>query len=140
MRIVQIISDLRIGGAENQVVQLLHGWDPARFEKHLVYFKAVDNYLSKALGPDVTRHYVRLPRRGQLGCITRLAGLFRRLRPHVVQAHMFHTNLYTVLAARVAKVPVVITTEHGKNLWKNAFHHFIERRVKRGWNIMRGRR
>lgn len=129
IKIVEIIGGLAIGGAENQVVQLLNGWDSVQFEKHLVYFRAVDSHLSKALEVDVAKHHIPLPRWGQLGCIARLASLFRRLSPHVVQAHMFHTNLYVVLAARLAKIPVVVTTEHGKNLWKHALHHLIERQV-----------
>jgi glycosyltransferase involved in cell wall biosynthesis len=96
-------------------------------EKHLVYFKSVENHLSRALAKDIRRHHIKLLRWGQVGCIARLTDLFRRIKPHVVQSHMFHTNLYVTIAARIAKVPVVLTTEHGKNLWKNATHHFIER-------------
>lgn len=129
MKVVEVVGSLQIGGAENQVVQLLNGWDPARIEKHLVCFTDMDTHFSRALRADVKRHYVKLPRYGQIGCIVRLAGLLRRIRPHVVQAHMFHTNLYAVLAAYLARVPIVITTEHGKNLWKNTIHHLIERYI-----------
>ena len=126
LRVVEIIGSLQIGGAENQVVQLLNGWDSERIEKHIVFFRDMDTPFSRALERDVKRHYVELPRHGQIGCILRLTHLLRQIRPHVVQAHMFHTNLYVVLAAYLARVPVVITTEHGKNLWKNTIHHLIE--------------
>ncbi len=42
---------------------------------------------------------------------------------------MFHTNLYCAIAAKIAGVPVFITTEHGKNLWKTNIHHWVERRI-----------
>jgi glycosyltransferase involved in cell wall biosynthesis len=127
MRIVEVIGSLQIGGAENQVVQLLNGLNSTMLEKHLVYFQPVENHLSRALNEDVRLHHIQLIRHGQIGCIARLADLFLRIRPSVVQSHMFHINHYVTIAARIARVPVVLTTEHGKNLWKNAAHHFIER-------------
>lgn len=127
MRIVEVISTLRIGGAENQVVQLLNGWNSSKFKKHLVTFEATKSHLSDAVSPDVTRHHIPLRRRGQISCILRMARLFRQIQPDIVQAHLFHTNLYTVLAAWLAGVPVIITTEHGKNLWKKPWHRWIER-------------
>ena len=129
VKIVQVIGSLQIGGAENQVVQLLNGWDSARLDKYLVCFSDIDTHFGRSLSPDVSFFQVRLPRRGQIGCILKMAILFKKIQPHVVQSHMFHTNLYTALAARIANVPVFITTEHGKNLWKNSLHHFIERYI-----------
>jgi glycosyltransferase involved in cell wall biosynthesis len=41
-----------------------------------------------------------------------LAGLFRRQRPAVVQSHGARSNVYTRLAARMAGVPVVLSTVH----------------------------
>lgn len=129
MRIIEVIGSLQIGGAENQVVQLLNGWDSFFHEKHLVTFQSTNTHLSDRVGADVIRHHVPLRRWRQIGCIFRLARLFRKIRPHVVQSHMFHTNVYTVLAARLAGVPVVIATEHGKNLWKKSWHRWIERMI-----------
>jgi L-malate glycosyltransferase len=129
LKVIEIIGTLKIGGAENQVVQLLNGWDPARVEKYLVCFSSMDTSFGHAIGPDVKGFQISLPKWGQIGCIMKLAGLFKKIRPHVVQSHMFHTNLYSALASRIAGVPVFITTEHGKNLWKNPLHHFIERRI-----------
>ncbi|MBD3243996.1 MAG: glycosyltransferase [Chitinivibrionales bacterium] len=40
-----------------------------------------------------------------------LVDFFRRYRPHIVQTHVLKANLYGVLAARAAGVPVVIATE-----------------------------
>ena len=124
-----MIGCLQTGGAENQVVQLLNGLDSRKFEKHLVVFKEVNTHLSRAVEKNIQRHHVVLHRRGQLSCIFRLARLFRQLSPDIVQAHMFHTNLYCAIAARLARVPVFITTEHGKNMWKTKIHHWIEHNI-----------
>ena len=127
IKIIHVIGSFQIGGAENQVVQLLNNLDNTIFEKHVGFFKNSETHLWKKLNPEIKKHYIPLRRWGQIACIARLTALFRVIRPHVVQSHMFHTNLYTAIAARIANVPVIITTEHGKNLWKNILHHLIER-------------
>lgn len=127
MRIIEVVGALQIGGAENQVVQLLNGLDRAGHECHLVLFQSNETHLFRALEKGINIHQVSLVRWGQINCIRRLIHLFRKIQPQVVQSHMFHTNLYVVIAAWLARIPVIITTEHGKNLWKNYIHHLIER-------------
>ena len=130
MKLVQVIGSLKIGGAENQVIQLLNGINSHVVKKkYAIVFQEVISANGWTLGGDVDCITVRLDRRDQLGLINRLTKVFRSIRPDVVQSHMFHTNLYTMVAARLAKVPIRITTEHGKNLWKNNIHHFIERHL-----------
>ncbi|HYR51629.1 MAG TPA: glycosyltransferase [Candidatus Dormibacteraeota bacterium] len=45
--------------------------------------------------------------------VTKLIRLFRRVRPHIVHSHNWPTFLYTVIAARLAGVPVLVHGEHG---------------------------
>ena len=129
MKIVQVIGTLQIGGAENQATQLLNGISAKKAKKYLVIFQELPTVNGLKPKNDVDCITLRLDRRGQLGLVNRLSKVFLRIRPDVVQSHMFHNNLYTVLAARIAGVPITITTEHGKNLWKNNIHHLIERRL-----------
>jgi len=43
--------------------------------------------------------------------IFRLAQYFRKVRPHIVQSYVLKPNIFCVLAAKIARVPVIITTE-----------------------------
>ncbi len=137
MKIVQVIGTLQIGGAENQVIQLLDGIRGKKAKKYLILFQEVPPVNSLKPKNDVDCITLRLERRGQLGLVNRLSKVFRSIHPDVVQSHMFHTNLYTVLAARIAGVPIAITTEHGKNIWKNNIHHFLERHLISPFSSMR---
>ncbi|MCK5062253.1 glycosyltransferase, partial [Candidatus Parcubacteria bacterium] len=129
IKIVHVIDSLNYGGAENQVVQLLNGLNPYRFEKHLVTFKNLETANSRALNPEIKRYIVKRRRWGHVWCIFRLYRLFKALKVDVVQAHMFQANLFVAKAARLAGVPVALTTEHGRNPWKKRIHHFIEKRI-----------
>lgn len=127
--IVHVIFSLTYGGAENQVIQLLNGLSKQHLKKILVTFQHVDSSFSRELDPEIMSFNMNLRRWGQIRCIFKLYRLFRRFNTDVVHAHLFHTSLYTAIAARLAGVPVVLTTEHGEFLWKKAIHHTIEKLV-----------
>jgi len=52
-------------------------------------------------------------RRGKLARVLAMARLLRRERPDVVHIHNFLSQVYGAVAARLAGVPVVVTTKHG---------------------------
>jgi glycosyltransferase involved in cell wall biosynthesis len=65
--------------------------------------------------------------------LTELMALFRRLRPSIVHTHNPKPGLYGRLAARLARVPVVVNTVHGlyalpEDAWpKRAIFYGLER-------------
>jgi glycosyltransferase involved in cell wall biosynthesis len=129
IRLAHVVGSLNYGGAENQVIKLLNGFDTARFEKHLITFSKTGSALERALSPEIRRYDLALPGIRSVLAVFQLARYFRAKKIQVVQAHMYHTNLYVSIAAKLAGVPVIITTEHGMNPWKRRHHHFIERVV-----------
>lgn len=129
INVAHVVGSLTYGGAENQVIKLLNGLDPVRFEKHLITFSSGRSELRSLLSPSVKTHNLNLSGLKSLLGIVTMSVLLKRERIHIVQSHMYHVNLYSVLAARLAGVPVVVTTEHGKNSWKRNHHRVIERRV-----------
>jgi glycosyltransferase involved in cell wall biosynthesis len=66
-------------------------------------------------------------RRKTIGSIMRLSRLLRRTRTRILHSHLFEPGLIGRLAAWQAGVPVIITHEHGKTLWKRWYHHWFER-------------
>jgi glycosyltransferase involved in cell wall biosynthesis len=129
IRVAHVVGSLQYGGAENQVVQYLNGLDPQKIDGFLIVFKIMETGVARGLHAGVTRIHVPLKRWGQIQCICRLTRLFKTLKLDVVQSHMFHTNLYVAIAAKLAGVPVAIATEHGRNFWKNPLPHFIEKHI-----------
>jgi glycosyltransferase involved in cell wall biosynthesis len=53
------------------------------------------------------------------GTVFRLLGLLKRQRPHVVHTHLGRADSYGRLAARLAGVPVIVTTAHNVERWKD---------------------
>ncbi|MCS7240864.1 MAG: glycosyltransferase [Candidatus Bipolaricaulota bacterium] len=112
-RLILVVTGLDLGGAENQVVHLAkrlqrRGWDV------WVLSLRPPGVLAKEL------HDARIPAiflgiRSRLGApfgALRLIKMIRRLKPHIVHAHMFHANLLCRLVRPFAPVPVLVCTAH----------------------------
>ncbi len=64
-----------------------------------------------------------------VGGTWKLARYLRHHRPRIVQSSQFLTNMHSVVAARLAGVPVTITEEHGLYFWKRWYHRLIDRSI-----------
>lgn len=127
LNVAQVIGRLSVGGAEKHFVSLLNEID-ARDRLAVFTSPDVDGpSLEEQLDSSIT--IVRCPvrKRTAVRDVLRLAGVFRESGVDVVHTHMFWPSLYGVLAARVARVPVIVTTEHGENKWKKRRHRLMER-------------
>ena len=126
MVIAQVISDLSIGGAERLFVNLCNALEADKVIVVLIGDTKIQPNLSDELRKDIEVHYVRVRQRSWLWDVWNLSRLFRDAGCDVVHTHMFWSNLYGSLAARLAGVPVVITSEHGRNEWKRKWHKWLE--------------
>ena len=129
LRVVHVIGGLSIGGAERQVVNLLNAM---RTEYRAVVFigpPPVGPSFHEELDDSVGQHFVRIRRRSLLLGLFQLVRVLKRISPDVVHTHMFDSNLYGSIAAKLAGVPLVVTSEHGENPWKKAHHRWLERCV-----------
>ena len=129
LRLTHVIGYLNIGGAERHFVDLLNAMPGV---DRMAVFIGADRGagdLRGALDPAIKQVQVVIRRRSALGGLLRLAGVLRDHRSDVVHSHMYAANLYGSLAARLAGVPVIITTEHGENRWKGPYHRWLERQV-----------
>ena len=129
LRVAHVIGRLSIGGAEKHFVSLLN---EIRASERWAIFTSPSGEgatLEDQLDPDI--EIIRFPvrKRSAVWGVYRLSRRLRMTGVNVVHTHMFWPSLYGVAAARLAGVPVIVTTEHGENKWKGASHRFLERRV-----------
>jgi glycosyltransferase involved in cell wall biosynthesis len=107
-RLAFCITDLDRGGAEWALVQIVtrlnrDEWSP------VVYCLGSRGQLADALEQAGIETHCLGAGRWNVGVIWRLAGMFRRQRPAVVQSFLFHANLACRFAARLARVPIVVS-------------------------------
>jgi glycosyltransferase involved in cell wall biosynthesis len=102
-KILFLVRQLEIGGAERQLLTLTGGLDPARFDVHVAAMYA-GGQLEPAFRalPHVTVHSLDKSGRWDLvGFLARLLSLTRRIRPDIVHGYMSGANELALLAARV---------------------------------------
>jgi glycosyltransferase involved in cell wall biosynthesis len=115
LSVVHVVIALRTGGLEMLVLEMcVRMLQLQGVSVHVCALEAGDELQERA-------RYARVPRTiiassGPLGrwkSIAELALLFRRERPDVVHLHNYLPHVRGGLAAKLAGVPVVITTKHG---------------------------
>jgi glycosyltransferase involved in cell wall biosynthesis len=109
MRVLHVITGLLAGGAEQQLRLLL------RHTRHRADVATLYNrgLVAEGIEADGTR-VLDLGMRGNrdLRALWRLVRLMRRGRYEVVHVHLYRACVYGRIAARMAGIPVVVTTEH----------------------------
>lgn len=129
IRVAQLIGRLSFGGAENQVVMLSNHLDRRSFERHVITMSESDKGFRNQLESDVRYFCLNYRRRKALVGFFRLYRYLRANHIDILHCHMYQAGLTGSLAAALARVPVVLVTEHGKNLWKNSWHRWVERNI-----------
>ena len=131
IRVMYIIWSLEVGGAERVVTSLAKGLDRTRFAPRVVCLNqpgALAAELAEAGIPVEALH----KRPGlDLVALWRLVRLMRRERPGVVHTHLWGGNCWGRVAARLARVPVIVATEHSVDTWKRWHHFMIDRWLAR---------
>lgn len=129
LRVVHVIQNMNYGGMERILADLIRGTDPSRFELHLVVLQYLGRF-AEGLDVHATLHIAPPLGRGSMVWPGPLIRLLRRLAPDVVHTHS-GVWYKASLAARLAGVPVVIHTEHGRPSPDPNPGRFIDRTASR---------
>ena len=136
LTVMLLVNDLRIGGAERQLVELARGLDKERFRVIVATLYAgqpFENDLENC--PGVELH--SLNRHGKLDFTTpfKLVSLLRREKVDMIQPFLTPATTFGMMAAVIARTPVKIVTERcGVRLnthFGNKVYRFFEDRLTR---------
>ncbi len=116
VHVLQLIDGLNVGGAET----LLHELVPGLLQRG--YRVSVGYSTPGPLVADLRALDVRLTRLPRLGrvdpfLVYRMARLMHLDPPQIVHTHLFKSDFHGRLAARLAGVPVVVSTLHNSDPW-----------------------
>lgn len=109
MRVLHVISGLRVGGAE------LHLWSVLRHTRHHADVVTLCNSgpVAERLRDDgVSVRDLGMRRKTQVSALLRLHAIIREGQYDVVHAHLWNALIFARPMARLARVPAVVTTEH----------------------------
>ena len=112
VRVMHVVYELRFGGMELGVAKLVNAFDRRRITSSICSCRPATSAKAR-LASDVRLHELNRRDGNDPMIVGRLAALFRRERPHVVHTHAWGTLCEGVLAARLARVPIIVHGEHG---------------------------
>ena len=122
IRLIHLVRTFRPGGMENGVANLVNHLDPQRFRSAIYVMADADGFAERVRDP--SQVVVLNQRAGNDPKIAfRLARRFRQAQPAIVHTHGWGTLLEGFLAAKLARVPIVVHGEHGsietrrRNIW-----------------------
>jgi sugar transferase (PEP-CTERM/EpsH1 system associated) len=112
LRVMHVLFRLQAGGTEYGVIKLVNGANRSRIANSILSTTPADD-VKKLLRPDVRLHECRRRAGNDPSLVLQLYRIFRRERPHIVHTHAWGTLCEGVLAARLARIPIVVHGEHG---------------------------
>lgn len=129
LNIAHFIGSLHIGGAENQVVLLVNALNPEQFGRHVIVMHDEDTGFRGALANGVNYFSINYRMRNAPAAMYRLRSYLVENKIDILHCHMYHATVKGSLAGYLASVPVIVTSEHGKNTWKRWRHHAAEKYI-----------
>ncbi len=129
LRILQIINNLDIGGAEQLLVSTLSRFNQAKYHISVCCLEKTGplEFDLRKQGFQVIRLNVRSPF-VLLGLI-RLFRYVRREKIDLVHTHLFKSDFIGGLTARLAGAPRWISTKHDEGTWMNPLVQFLDRKL-----------
>jgi sugar transferase (PEP-CTERM/EpsH1 system associated) len=115
IRVVHVVTTLNVGGLERVVLDLVRRRRQDAFDARVVCLDA-SGLIADAVGSvgvpvDTIGTGGSVPRR-----VLRLARRLRQLKPDVLHTHNPQAHVHGALAARLAGVPAVVHTKHGRGI------------------------
>lgn len=127
IKIIYIITSLNFGGAERMLLDLVKNLDKERYEVKLATVVSggslVDEFRDAGIEVNIFQKKSKLG----FGVIWQIYKFLKQENPKIVHTHLFGGDTWGRLAAILARVPVIISTEHNTNLDESWF----KRKVKK---------
>lgn len=127
MRIGYVIWSLGLGGAEQVVMRLAEEISSRGHEVTLFTLNEPGVFAPQMMYKGIP--VLSLCKRGKLdfSVLGKLKRQFQMRRLDVVHTHLWGANFWGRVAARLARVPVVIAHEHGMQPWRGWLHYRLDR-------------
>jgi glycosyltransferase involved in cell wall biosynthesis len=109
MKVLHVITGLEAGGAEVQLAMLVRH---TRHEPDVLTLYNPGSVAEQIRADGVRVRDLGMTKNTQLGALLRLRSIIAEGRYDVVHTHLYRSQIYARPAARLARTPVVVTTEH----------------------------
>ena len=122
-RVLHVVKVAGVSGAENHLLMLLPALRERGFDIRVVMLHEDEpgaHEFASRLGADgVPVEGLRLTHALSPIVLTRLVRSIRSHRPAILHTHLVHADFHGLPAGRLARVPVLVSTKHGFNPFRD---------------------
>ncbi|MEP0761234.1 MAG: glycosyltransferase, partial [Chloroflexota bacterium] len=122
MRVIHLSKMTGAAGSEGHLLALLPGLRARGVDARLWVLvepdRPLDEYLARAGALGVPAERLTIRRDLDPALLWNLTRHLRRERPDILHTHLIHADLYGVLAARLARVPRVVSSRHNDDRFR----------------------
>jgi glycosyltransferase involved in cell wall biosynthesis len=134
IRIAYLITDLDVGGAENNLVALALGLDRSRYEVHVATLKPAGTLAERLRAAGIPVFDLRMRGKASVLAFVRLVRWLREVKPDILHTWLFHANFLGRLATLFARVPAVVSSIRVAEPRRS--HLFLDRITQRRADVM----
>ncbi|MBI5469514.1 MAG: glycosyltransferase [Deltaproteobacteria bacterium] len=116
--IMHLVQGLEVGGLEHVVVSLIKGLDRSRYASSVCCFDTLGS-LAGSLNGSTKVHLLKRKQGIDYAYPFRLAAFLKREKIQILHLHNSTAYFYGVIAGKLAGTPVVIYTEHARDVRPN---------------------
>ncbi|HIE43207.1 MAG TPA: hypothetical protein EYP78_00215, partial [Candidatus Omnitrophica bacterium] len=109
-RIVYLITELDIGGAENSLYQLLTRLDKEKYSPTVVSLTHRGRVGERLEEKKIPVICLNMRSKRDLSVFFKLAELLRERKPHILHTYLFHANFIGRIVGRYLRVPIIISS------------------------------
>jgi len=111
VKVLHLITELNVGGAEMVLARLLGRLGRDRFDPRVACWYGARGMVGRSIrGLGIPVIDLNMTAKWRWDAFCRLYRLLRRFRPHILHCWMFHANLPGRIIGRMAGVPIIITS------------------------------
>ena len=139
IRILHISKMKGVSGSENHLLTLLAHLDKSRFEVELCILAESDhipllqNYASQLEAAGVHVVFQKMRRHIDERLIGNLCAYIKRKQIQIVHTHLIHADVYGTIAAKLAGVPVIISSQHNDDQFRHSLPMIWLNRLLARW-------
>jgi glycosyltransferase involved in cell wall biosynthesis len=130
LRVLHVIPSFAGGGAERQLTLLCGALADAGVEVHIAHMHDGPN-LAAALACGARLHRIETSGNHDPRALTRLLHIIRHVRPSLVQTWLLHADVFGGLAAKLSRVPWVLSERSSEAMYASGAKFALRRRLGR---------
>jgi glycosyltransferase involved in cell wall biosynthesis len=128
IKLVYIIDSFKKdGGAQKSLYLLISRLDQQRYTPYVVCLGIDESYAQAYQQLGVKTRVYNTNILNGLYVLFDLFLLLRREKPDIVQTYLFHADIMGRPLAKLARVPIIISSIRGFNLWKKKWHYALDK-------------